>query len=431
MFRFTCIVTVAVLSILPAAAQEAPDGEELYRQGRKALFRGEASKAIELLEAAVKTDSEGVHAGYRMALSRAYRYAGRLGEAEPLLEAVLKRTPEYVEAGQLLAEILVEQKRWKKLAEVLEPLLEYRHDYQTYHLLGEASYRLDRYRKAFEYYREAVRLNPESGLDHYQLGNIHLIRNRFSLAAAAFEKAGSLGLQSPLLAFKLGSAYFNLRNYFGRVQEVSVRSGKAGLIHGDWYLIESVPGRQDVFRAAPARSAVYQVSKAIEGSAAASHEMRLLLANIYLNAGRFQRAHELYTAIGSSVPKEDEALYNFYLAESAFGLGRYDQYMQCLAKAAKLDEEAYRSTLIDGYLRVAEKFNQLGDQEAYLKYLTEALAERPETASLHLKLGDAHAAGGALEKAVRHWRMVLDLEPDHPQRTRLLNAIKTASSSGS
>ncbi len=46
------------------------------------------------------------------------------------------------------------------------------------------------------------------------------------------------------------------------------------------------------------------------------------------------------------------------------------------------------------------------------------------TASLHLKLGNAHEEARKLDKAIQQWRMVLDIEPDHPQRTKLLNLIE-------
>ena len=42
---------------------------------------------------------------------------------------------------------------------------------------------------------------------------------------------------------------------------------------------------------------------------------------------------------------------------------------------------------------------------------------------LHLKLGNAYEEAQKFGQAVAQWRMVLDLEPDHPQRMNLLNLI--------
>ena len=62
--------------------------------------------------------------------------------------------------------------------------------------------------------------------------------------------------------------------------------------------------------------------------------------------------------------------------------------------------------------------------DKYIEYLKLAVKESPQTASLHMKLGNALEEAKAYGKAVQQWRMVLDLEPDHPERTQLLNLIK-------
>ena len=133
---------------------------------------------------------------------------------------------------------------------MIEPLLKYRHDYPTYHMLAEAQNNLGEPEKARKSYEEAIKLNPQSASDHYQLGNIYLAGNFFALAAESYQSALGLGLDSPVLRYKLGSAYFNLRNYFGNISVQTVKSGAAGTINGPWYLIEPVPGQKDVFRCA-------------------------------------------------------------------------------------------------------------------------------------------------------------------------------------
>ena len=67
--------------------------------------------------------------------------------------------------------------------------------------------------------------------------------------------------------------------------------------------------------------------------------------------------------------------------------------------------------------------NQSGELDRYIEFLAKAVAESPQTASLHLKLGNAMKKSQKFTEAVAQWRMVLDLEPDHPQRMKLLNLI--------
>ncbi len=427
MHRTTAIVTLIVAMTLAARANgatataEPPAADELFSQGRAALFKGEYTAAIELLGKAVQADT--TKNSYRLHLARAYRYAGQDEKAVQHLEAILKATPDHVEAGQALGEVHAEAKRWKEVVKVLEPLLTYRHDYPTYHMLAEAQYNLENQDKARAYYEEAVKLNPQSGSDHYQLGNIYLAANRFALAAESYQAALRLGLDSPILRYKLGSAYFNLRNYFGRIVVRTVKSGKPGTINDTWYLIEQVPGRRDVFRCAPSASAAYQIAKALADGLQATPDILILQATIYLNARRYAKAYDMFAAMGLNVPEDDKALFYYYHAQAAFGMGRYDQYLTFLKQAIELDPTSYKATLVDAYLKVADQYNQAGKLDRYIEYLARAVAESPQTASLHLRLGDAYEEAQKHDQAVAQWRMVLDLEPDHPQRMKLLNLM--------
>jgi len=401
--------------------QVQANAEKQFKDGRKALFQGKYRLAIELLKKAV--DEDKTKTSYRLHLARAYYYADNEEEAEKLLADILKETAEHVEGGQLLAEIYAKQKKWKGAVKVLEPLLKYRHDYPTYHLLAEAKYNLNDYEKARKYFEEAIKLNPKSGSDHYQLGNIYLASNSFALAAESYQSALRLGVDTPVLHYKLGSAYFNLRNYFGKISVVTVKAGKKGTISGDWYLIEPVPGKTDVFRAAPKACAVYQVAKAVSDGIKDSPDIQFLFANIYLNARRYKQAYEMFKKLEPTIPKEDKALFYYYHAQSAFGVHRYDEYLELLRKAIKLDKATYSSALVEAYLRVADRHNQAGQLDKYIQFLAKAVQESPETASLHLKLGHAFEEAQEYDKAIAQWQMVLDLEPDHPKRMELLNLI--------
>ena len=64
------------------------------------------------------------------------------------LEEILKASADHVEAGQTLGEIYSAKKQWKDVVRVMEPLLKYRHDYPTYHMLAEAQYNLGEHDKA-------------------------------------------------------------------------------------------------------------------------------------------------------------------------------------------------------------------------------------------------------------------------------------------
>jgi tetratricopeptide (TPR) repeat protein len=401
---------------------KSPTADELCTQGRDAMFQGQYEKAIELLSKAVDADKS--KTSYRLHLARAYRYAGKEDAAIAQLEEILKTTADHVDAGQTLGEIYSAKKQWKEIVRVLEPLLKYRHDYPTYHMLAEAQYNLGEHQKARKYYEEAIKLNSQSAEDHYQLGNIYLAGNSFALAAESYQSALRLGLATPVLHYKLGSAYFNLRNYFGSISVQTIKSGKVGTIHEQWYLIEPAPGGKDVFRCAPDVSAVYQIAKALADGIEDRPDIHVLMALIYLNSGRDSQAYEMFEKIGPSVPKDDKALFYYYYAQAAFGTGKYDRYLELLGEAIKLKPDAYKSTLVDAYVQVADRYNQSGELDRYIEFIAKAVAESPQTASLHLKLGDGYEEAQKFSEAVAQWRMVLDLESDHPQRMKLLNLIE-------
>jgi len=338
--------------------------EKLFQDGRKALLTGDYTQAVKLLAQAIEADK--TKTTYRLYLARAYRYAGKGDQAESQLKQILKTTPDHVEAGQLLAQIHDKRQSWKDVVKVLEPLLKYRHDYTTYHLLAEAKYNLNDHEKARKYYEEAIKLNAQSAGAHYQLGNIYLGGNFFALAAESYQKALALGLDSPVLRYKLGSAYFNLRNYFGRVSVVTVRSGKAGTISGPWYLIEAEPGKKDRFRAAPSNSAIYQIARAMADGIEDRPDIHFLQANIYLNAHRYPRAYEMFKKIKDTIPKEDKAMFFYYYSQAALGIGKYEEYLELLGEAIKLDKAAYEPTLVEAYLKVAEHHNQAGQLDKYI-----------------------------------------------------------------
>ena len=408
-------------STLPSTLPAISKAEQLFKEGTDAMFQGQYPKAIELLEKAAAEDQ--AKTSYRVHLARAYRYSGKEKQAETLLEGILKTTPDHVEAGQLLGDIYSRQENWKRVVETLEPLLKYRHDYPTYHLLAEAKYNLDDQEGARKYFEEAIKLNPKSATDHYDLGNIYLGGNFFSLAAESYQQALALGLNSPVLHYKLGTAYFNLRNYFGPISIVNVKAGKAGTINEDWYLIESVPGQPEQFRVAPSASAIYQVAKAMADGIGDRPDIRFLQANIYLNAGRYQQASVMFKEIEPSIPKEDKPLFYFYFSQAAFGISDFDGYLKLLKKAIELDPTAYGPTLVDAYVKVADQYNQAGKLDEYIQYLMLAVSQSPQNSALHLQLGDAYQEAQKYTDAVTQWKMVLDLEPEHAKRLELLNLM--------
>ena len=170
-------------------------------------------------------------------------------------------------------------------------------------------------------------------------------------------------------------------------------------------------------------SAVYQVAKALADGIEDRPDIHVLMASIYLAPAAAPRPTKCSTRSAHPCPKTIKPLFYYYFAQAAFGTGKFDRYLELLGEAIKLKPEAYKSTLVDAYVQVADQYNQSGDLDRYIEFLAKAVSESPQTASLHLKLGNAYEEAQKFTDAVAQWRMVLDLEQDHPQRMKLLNLI--------
>jgi tetratricopeptide (TPR) repeat protein len=404
----------------PAAGDPAK-AQELFEAGRKLFFQGDYPGAVEKLTSAAAADPS--KSGYKLLLAKAHRLAGSADKATAALEEILKTNPDHVEAGIELAELLSPQKQADRVIAVLEPLLKYKHDYPLYHLLGEAHYQKEHLDKARHYFEEAIKLNGQSAIDHYQLGNIYLAQKRFAKAAQVYERAGQLGMTSGAYHFKLASVYFNLHRYLGKVTTAEIRGGEPGQIKNKMLLIDRVPGGKDVFYVAHPQSAIFQVAKAQE-LGIDIFEIRFLEANIWLSARRFDKADGIYAKLEKEVKSTDAGLFWFYWAQTALGLDQYDSYLARMEKAIVAEANVYKPMLADAYVTVATRYQQAGDTARYIEYLGRAVAENPLSARLHLSLADAYWLDNKRDKAIEQYKLVLELEPDHGQRVRLLNRIR-------
>jgi len=410
----------------PAAAptsQQAQAAETKFEDGRKKFFQGDYKDAIPLLrEASIINPGK---TSYQLLLAKAYRHAGQDKQAAGILEAILKDNPEHVEAGVELAEMLSPAKEPDRVIGILAPLLKFKHDYPLYHMLAEACYQKEQWDEARENYQEAVKLNPQSPQDWYQLGNIYLAQKHFARSAEAYEKAGQLGVDSAVYHFKLASVYFNLRNYLGAVTTAVVLGGQPEQIKNDLLLLEAVPGKKDTFHVAGPKSAIFQIARA-QQMGIDTPQIRFLEANIWLSARRFAKADALYKAMEAEgkLAKADLGLFWFYWSQTALGLDDFDNYLGRLGKAIEAEPDVYKSTQADAYVTVARRYQAKGDHNRYIEYLKQAVATNPMAASLHLMLGEACWQASLRKQAVEQYRLVLELEPDHADRVKLLNRIR-------
>ncbi len=416
-YTLLLIITLSFSSFI--SANESKIAKQL-NEGQELLFQGKYSEALKVLKLAAKESPES--SSVLLYLARAYSFNNELNKAEAPLKKILNKQADHVEAGQLLAQVYKRQKKYKELVEVLEPLLEFRHDYPNYQLLAQATYKLDRMKESQKYYEEAIKLNNKNPQDHYNLGNIHLLNLEYAKSANSYNQAMTLKMNTPELHFKLATVYFNLRNYFGQIQQINVPSGQQGSIFGQWYLIEKQS--KDYFLAAPSKSAIYHITKAINTELGKNFSVKLLKANIFLSGRRFSQAKKLFNELKNNVPKEEKALYFFYYSHACLGDYDFKGYLENLQKAIELNPKNYEKSLVDAYLLVAGHHRQNGEMKETVEYMKKALQESPKNSGLHLQLATDYETIEKHKDASRHWHMVLALENDHPKRVEIINLIE-------
>ena len=120
----------------------------------------------------------------------------------------------------------------------------------------------------------------------------------------------------------------------------------------------------------------------------------------------------------------DAGLFWHHWSQTALGLDEYDAYLARLDKAIAAEPDVYKSMLADALVTVANRYHQKGDSAKFLEYLAKAVTTNPLSARMHLMLGDAEWVSSRKEKAIEQYKLVLELEPDHADRVRLLNRIR-------
>ena len=316
---------------------------------------------------------------------------------------------------------------YEQVVKLLEPILDAQPDYAVYHLLGEAYYHTGNPPQARRCLQAAIELKPTNSQNHYLLGSVYLAEGKFALAAEAYQAAQRLGLDTAELHYELATACYHLENYTGRMETRTVLGGLAGRIQDGCYLIDPVPGQRDRFFIAPQGSAIYHLQRALDGGLD-TPEVRLLQADIWLGARQHSRALAIYRKIETEIPAADRARYYYHYAQACLGTDDLEGYLDRLQRAIALDKAAYGHHLVTAYRRVADYHNAQGDLDNYIRYLTLAADESPTSADLHYLLGNALYEAGHKLEASRRWRLTLELHPDHPDRTRMLELTRLITS---
>jgi len=287
----------------PAESVTTPSLEALqaYTLGVQALVvKFDSAAAVPFFQRAISLDPNFAMAYARLGtsysnLSQPSRAAENLRKAYELRDRVSEREKFYIDSHYqdfALGDLEAARKTYELWAQT------YPRDSTPVTNLGSIYQRLGDYDQGLTVLQEAVKLNPESGLNYANLAAAYMSVNRLDEAKAAAQEARAKHLDSPSISLFLYSVFFLEHDAVGMEREAAAVMGK--------------PGFEDIMLASEAQAAAY--------------------------GGQFQKVRELVRrAVESATRADEKETAAFYRANAA--------YYEALAGNADLAKQQAQAAL--------------------------------------------------------------------------------------
>jgi tetratricopeptide (TPR) repeat protein len=395
-----------------------------YQKARQAMVAGRYDQAVPVF---VKLWAEHPEiTEYGLLLADGLLHLDQRDPAKTVLADMASRPLNAWEDAVFLVELLAITGQWAEAVTVLEPIAASKpgqDQYAVHYWLGKAHSALGSWSKAGQALTLAVAIRPESGMDWETLGGIHLRAGRFALAAQALLRAARNGIDSVELHLGLARAFYEVGNYLGDVKVLNIPGGQIGSVGREGYIFAKAG--DGGFHVCPMESAVHQAAETLAADPD-SVNGRLILGNIWLRVGRYADALTEYARIEGKLPVGQMAKFSYHRALAYLGIEDYENYLAQIRQAALIAPDDYEAEIAKAYAGVAERHAQRGDLTEYIRFLEFARKADPEEPEYHRLLGFAYSEAKDLARAVESWRIVLELNTNHPQRAELVDLIQQA-----
>lgn len=217
LFGGIILALVACAGTQDKAYKEGPlsqDSHKLQRVGENYLAAGNYALALKYLKAAEAKGNKTAELYYDLAL--AYQGRGFSDESINYLRQALSIRPDYPEAHNALGAILAEKGRTDEairefMAALENPFYE-TPQYAAYNL-ANLYYREGNYKKAEEYYRQAIQFAPNYAKAHLELGRVLEAKGDKKGAYTEYEEAVQYNPQLAEAHFNYGRLCLQFGNY--------------------------------------------------------------------------------------------------------------------------------------------------------------------------------------------------------------------------
>jgi len=276
-------------------------------------------------------------------------------------------------------------------------------------------------------FRKAAR--PEQAAEQLaRIGEWQAKAGRHALAAQTYRE--SLAMHSnPAVHCALAETYCLLDQALGPVTARVMPNAEPGRRMDGHYVLQPDQQRAGWFLTCSDESAVYQVQAALD-TGLDTPEVHRLHARVWLLAGRPERAVAILHDREDRLPERESGEFWHWYGQAALAADDLETSARCLKQAVMWNPARFQPTLAEAYQTLADRYSRRGDLPAYVGCLEQAGALAPRDADLRYRLGNAYWEAGRLADAARQWQVTLELDPDHPQRLRLLEQLRQAASAG-
>lgn len=248
-----------------------------------------------------------------------------------------------------------------------------------------------------------------------------LVRKQFATTLELIAKAPAALRANPAVCCRAAEAHLGLGQALGKTALRTIADGRPGQFDGGWLLVEKRPSA-DTFLCAPQESAIVQVRRAID---AGFDEPRVHAAHarVWLKAGQPETAWSILRAREAVLLDEPAAATLEVFADVSLARGSIEDFLKYSNLRAECSPDERVAILHAAYLAAAERYNQRGDVDLNRALLRRALALKAERPDLMLQLADALWDAGEKADAGHWYRKVMDVQPAHGERNRILERL--------
>lgn len=285
---------------------------------------------------------------------------------------------------------------------------------EAYEFLGRASDASDLLNRILsEHESKAIRL---------MLIDLTLRQKQYGLALRQIAQAPRDAESAPDLDYRAAEAYHRMGSGLGKTRLVRLSGARPGRFVSEGLLLER-RGAADTFLCCPPESAMYCLRRALDGGCD-DPLAHCLHARLWIEAGRRNVAFAIVKNHETRWLESRNSELIGAMVEIALECDRLEDALRYARFRAALSPDEREDILFNAFIAAARRYNLRGEPELWRELLARAQNLRPNEVNLMLQLADACWETGVRDQAALWYRRVLEREPAHADRLRILERLE-------